>query len=238
MIAGIQKCGTTSLWRFLRKHPQIKLANKKELHFFNKPLLFKTSKELDFRDYHHQFWSVEDNHFDKDFLYGEATPCYSKLNTKMEMHALKLIKQYNPNIKIILLFRDPAERAYSHWNMLRRNGKMPLSFDEVIHLYKAGNLKDQWHQIFLRGKYGTIVEKILKLFPADNCLFLEPGNVQNSIPIVEDFLAIDHHQYQSLQTKKADYPGSMSQPAKEFLQEFYQQESELLFQLTGIDINK
>ena len=103
IVAGIQKGGTTSLYNYLCQHPQISPILQKEIHFF-------------------------DRHYDKGInwylgnfplkiamrnqsIVGEATPTYLYSRNTAER-----IKKHFPNIKIILVLRNPVERAYSDFN--------------------------------------------------------------------------------------------------------------------------
>jgi hypothetical protein len=105
LIIGAQKCGTSSLAEYLKGHPQIEMASPKEVHFFN----FKWDKGI---RWYHRFFDFKHNR-----IQGEATPYYM-----VHPEAAARAKQYNPNLKIIALLRNPVERAYSHYQMnLARN---------------------------------------------------------------------------------------------------------------------
>ncbi len=119
MIAGAQKCGTTALASFLAGHPQISMAAPKECHVFDSP------------DYRPD-WSREDinrrylAHFDgcpTTTLWGEATPAYLFYHDIPEQLA-----RYHPELKLIVLLRDPVERAISHYRMevTRGHERLPL----------------------------------------------------------------------------------------------------------------
>ena len=104
---GAQKAGTTWLYENLRKHPELFLPEKKELHFFDR----------------HFYKSI--NWYYKHFLdadtlktKGEITPSYSILSEEK----IKFIYKMNPKLRIILLLRNPAERAWSHavMNLVKR----------------------------------------------------------------------------------------------------------------------
>lgn len=61
LIAGIQKCGTTSIFSELRKHPKLRLSQKTELFFFNKRSWYEEELSNDFLGYHSIGWRVEGN---------------------------------------------------------------------------------------------------------------------------------------------------------------------------------
>ena len=105
LIIGAQKAGSTALHNYLCQHPSICSAATKEIHFFSSDFLY--SKGLDY--YHSKFTSANDGS-----LFLDASPSYLVNNI-----AYKRIYEYNPQIKMIVLLRDPVDRAYSAWNMYR-----------------------------------------------------------------------------------------------------------------------
>lgn len=105
IIVGAQKSGTTALHYYLSQHPWLQSSVEKELHFFSSDKLY--SKGMDF--YYSKFLNK-----DQDVLSFEASPSYL-----MHKEAYKRIYKYNRKIKLIVILRDPVERAYSAWNMYR-----------------------------------------------------------------------------------------------------------------------
>ena len=116
LIVGAAKAGTTSLHAYLKQHPQIYMSPVKETNFFafegekldflggiNPSYLagFKTNLE----DYRSQFRRVKN-----EIAIGEACPSYLYLPKAVER-----IKHYIPDVKIIVILRDPVARAYSHF---------------------------------------------------------------------------------------------------------------------------
>jgi hypothetical protein len=105
LIIGVQKAGTTALHNYLSQHPSIRSPTTKEIHFFNSDLRY--SKGIDY--YHSKFPLTDDGS-----LFIDASGGYLISNI-----AYKRIYKYNPKIKMIVLLRDPVDRAYSAWNMYR-----------------------------------------------------------------------------------------------------------------------
>jgi len=122
LIIGAQKAGTTWLWSMLNKHPGTDLPKEKEIHYFGSAELYRKGK-----DYYY-------NHFaglDRSKISGEASPTnfydhvpywYNK-SRKLEVDRSlptipELITTELPDIKILILLRDPVRRAisaYYHW---------------------------------------------------------------------------------------------------------------------------
>lgn len=120
IIAGTQKGGTTALSAFLNQHPQISFAQVKEVHFFDTDYLFKAPPPP-YHIYHRHFKNKS------GCIFGEATPIYMYWNP-----AIKRIKDYNPDMKLIFILRNPIERAYSHYIMEYKRDAETLSFSEAI----------------------------------------------------------------------------------------------------------
>jgi len=119
MIIGAQKAGTTALSHFLAQHPQIVMAAGKEVHLFDAPdySCDWTVDEID------QRYSAYFEGASPEKLWGEATPIYLYWT-----EIIPELKRYNPALKLIVLLRDPAERAISHYEMekVRANETLPL----------------------------------------------------------------------------------------------------------------
>ena len=106
IIAGASKSGTTSVYHYLRHHPQVLLSHKKEINFYSQDY----QRGLDW--YLAHFPTITDN---PDFLTGEATPNYIRFP-----QAARRIKDTFPKTKIIVLLRNPADRAIS-WHYHKYN---------------------------------------------------------------------------------------------------------------------
>ncbi len=103
IIVGSQKAGTTSLYLYLANHSEIQPSATKEAHFFN------MSYDRGIAYYH----SIFPLQLDKRFTF-DATPDYID-------HPLvpSLCSKHYPNIKLVLLLRDPVDRAFSHFNFVQ-----------------------------------------------------------------------------------------------------------------------
>jgi len=108
LIIGAQKSGTSALSSYLLKHPNITRTYKKEIHFFDRDIAYARGLTW----YHSHF--PLPNEIGRRAITFEATPSY--LYRYKSAHR---IYKYDPNIKLIVLLRDPVDRAYSQWNMYR-----------------------------------------------------------------------------------------------------------------------
>lgn len=166
VIGGTQKGGTSALASFLRQHPQICMpAERKELHFFDREEEFR--KKPGYRAYHSSF------HPEKgQAVIGEATPIYMYWNP-----APSRIWTYNPAMKWIVILRDPAERAFSAWNMERQRGRENLSFEEAIEketarCREALPLQHRIYSYADRGFYAAQLRRLFRIFGREQCLVL------------------------------------------------------------------
>src|SRR5947209_17259838 len=93
IVPGAQKSGTTALHYFLKKHPQIALPDRQEMHFFDDEEIF--SRPVDYELLHRHFHAAA-----RSTVIGEVTPSYLYWKP-----ALERIENYNPQIKLIILLR-------------------------------------------------------------------------------------------------------------------------------------
>jgi len=116
LILGPPKCASTSLHYYLGQHPDIYTSKIKETNFFS----LQYQKGLEF--YNGYFDEAKNKK-----IIGEATPSYAFLP-----YVAERIKQHFPEMKLILCFRNPAERAFSSWLMHSGMGAEPCGFREAI----------------------------------------------------------------------------------------------------------
>lgn len=174
LIAGVQKAGTTALWRYLSQHPQIRFGSRKELHFFDNERL-----NWDYPDYeilHREF--VEDS-WDEGLVCGDATPICTYWTPCLER-----IHNYNPSIKLIVSLRDPIERAFSHWRMETRRNAETMSFCEAIRNGRTRVTeqaqRDGLHRVYSyveRGFYARQFNDLLGFFPREQVLLLRSDDI-------------------------------------------------------------
>ncbi len=113
LIIGAQKCGTTSLFHHLSCHPSLVTPRIKEVNFFDADNRFARGTWF----YHSYFpFRSLSTLGSKSF---EATPSYMGGQVKTKKTVARL-KQYNPSIKLVVILRNPIDRAYSAWQMYCR----------------------------------------------------------------------------------------------------------------------
>lgn len=186
ILAGAQKCGTTALHSFLEKHPQIALPDKQERHFFDDEEVF--DGPVDYRELHKHFKPRKSAK-----IAGENTPIYCFWRPAMQR-----IHDYNPAIKLILVLRDPVQRAFSHWNMQRERGFETLDFLNAVREEPERSRQSELNQsrrfsYIARGMYAEQIERIFALFPREQVLAIkfeefradQPGTMEKVFRFLE-----------------------------------------------------
>lgn len=118
LIIGCFKCGTTSLWRSLRAHPDIFMPSSKELYYFSDDTIYK--RGLD--------WYA--NHFKRGGAcpaVGEATDRYTCTEKAPER-----ISRVLPEAKLLYIVRNPIKQIESHYLHLKSAGKELCEFNDAV----------------------------------------------------------------------------------------------------------
>lgn len=174
LVCGTQKGGTTALFHYLKLHPEVFLPQVKEIHFFDNDINFLTQSP-NYDEYHHHFQPQEHHR-----IIGEVTPIYMYW-----MDAPRRIWVYNPKIKIILILRNPIERAYSQWKMECDRNVECLSFwdalqAEVYRLKASQPSQNREFSYLDRGFYCVQINRIWSYFDRNQVLILKNEDLRNS----------------------------------------------------------
>lgn len=171
-IVGAPKCGTTALTHYLATHPDVFMAPK-ELHAFGADLQFgRQFYRRDLRNYLAEFASRNGER-----CAGEASVWYL-----FSEQAAAEIKQFNPESRIIIMLRNPAEMLYSLYYQFRFDGNEHLpTFEEALAAEperRAGRLIGR-RSYFARGllyretaRYAGQVRRYLEAFGREQVLVL------------------------------------------------------------------
>lgn len=234
LICGAQKSGTSAIDLHMRDHPSICMGEHKELHYFDSDHFFSDHRRT--YDLYHQHFRPPNARS----LIGEATPIYMYWKT-----APKRIYDYNSRIKIIIILRNPIDRAYSHWNMIRHRGDEKLSFAEALHaeeqrLTQAFPLQSRSYSYASRGFYTEQLYRIWSFFSRDQVLVLQydllrdkPFTAMNTIC---DFLGISHfRKLKEYRARAYPYPGEMDHSSRSYLFSLFESEIRRLEKELGWD---
>ncbi len=215
LIIGAQRCGTTSLYSYLVRHPQIVPAERKEVHFFD----LNFHKGVDwYRDQFPTFAKYvsqsgeqsiadEQDNFIRGFITGESSPYYI-----FHPSVPQRLYQLFPQVKLIVLLRDPVARAISHYNHEIRLNAEYLSIEDAI-AQEEFRLKGEIEKILACETYysfnhqhysylsrGTYIEQLttwMSFFPREQFLILKSEDFYDNPAVILnkafDFLNLPSH---------------------------------------------
>jgi len=232
LIIGVPRSGTTSLYNYMTEHPLIKSALVKEVQYFS------SNFEKGLTWYRSNF-PLKSSEF---FLTGEASPNYL-----YHPQAPKRIKEVLPDVKMILLLRNPIDRANSNYWQRVRVKREKRSFEEIVNKEISNKIKSD-EEMFsgvknpldfeylssgiyvhrLKRYYAIFPKEQIKIIPSEE-FYADPQKIINSVC---DFLNIE-----KIQLKKfKKYNFHKKQPKidnslREKLSEFYDEYNEQLFKL-------
>ncbi|MDQ4094729.1 MAG: sulfotransferase domain-containing protein [Actinomycetota bacterium] len=185
IVIGGKRCGTTSLFRNLARHPDFvplfpPAQQIKGAHFFDTNF---TKGKTWYRSHFPLRATVARRRSDNRVSFtGEASPYYL-----FHPHAARRARDCVPDAKLIVLLRNPPDRAFSHYRERVRHGVESLSFEEALEaedVRLAGEeeklLADETYysfahehlSYFRQGLYADALERWLQFFPRDRFLFL------------------------------------------------------------------
>jgi len=248
IIVGAQKAGTTSLYWYLLQHPQVLGVAKKEIHFFDTEFHrgirwyranFPTTMEIQIRDA-----TKGIRH-----LSGEASPYYM-----FHPHAPRRMAEVVPAARLIVLLRDPVERAYSHYNHVVKRGGEPLPFEEAVkkeqerldgelekmiadETYRSPNYRR--FSYVSRGYYVDQLKELGKFFPRKQIMVIKSEDLfqrtQETYDQVLEFLELKPWTLKSTASKnKGSYsPGPL--PLEKELRAHFQPYNKQLNEYLGVD---
>jgi hypothetical protein len=151
MGIGAQRAGTTWLYENLRAHEELFLPDVKELHYFNRNF------HCPLRSYAQKFQHARGR------FKGEITPAYGILPA----NRIQLIHMLMPELRLILILRDPVERAWSSAvrSLVRNKGRHPDAVTDEEYLAHFNSSDSR-----LRTEYTDILDGWLRFFPPEQLL--------------------------------------------------------------------
>ena len=255
IIIGAAKCGTTSLYDYMIQHPDIYSASRKEIHYFD---LHRTGWYRS--NFPTIFFKKRVKNNNKQFVTGEATPNYLFFpNVPKEVHKMC------PNVKLIILLRNPVDRAYSHYHHQIRKKLLPprenerenLSFDDAVKSEKE-RLDGEWENIYKdksypnekfrnfsylsRGNYFEQIERWMEYFPKKQFLIIKTEELntdtQNILNKVFTFVGVTNFQVKDLKKLNTGKYEEMKKTTKEYLIEYFKPQNQKLSKLLNINFDR
>lgn len=166
LVIGAGKSGTTSLYEYFNQHPEMFMSQVKETNFF--ALEGQTVKPQDDSPEQtaHYPWSITNeaeyialfNGVSHEKAIGEVSPMYL-----YNERAPRAIKARIPDVKLIAILRQPAERLYSRYMHLVREGRAPSdSFEDAL---DRDTIWWRRNDLVTEGFYGQYIKRYLEIFP-------------------------------------------------------------------------
>lgn len=180
---GGMRCGSTTLWMLLKNHPGVFMPDEKELHFFDRADRIGAEERADYAS-----WFSD---APAGALCGEFTPSYLTRAGVAEKIAATV-----PDAKLLLVLRNPVDRAWSHYWFRVRQGVEPRSFRDAIARENDRPGPEPWRHAYIGwGRYADHLSRYRQIFGADRIhavlwedLVAEPAT---TMAAVASFLDID-----------------------------------------------
>jgi hypothetical protein len=194
LVIGAERCGTTSLHRYLSLHPQIAMSRTKELRFFaDRPSLesgppvspgFDRAIVERMSGEWKRGLAWYEAQFDAAPVRGESSPVYSNA---WFGYCADRIRELIPAARLIFCVREPVDRAVSHYQLVRAYGTDPRPMDEALSVE---------HGIYATGsRYALRLEPYLAAFPAERILIVDSAELERdrrrTLRSVFRFLGVD-----------------------------------------------
>jgi hypothetical protein len=243
ILIGAQRSGTTSLFNYLCQHPEIHPAFPKEVHYFSNhyqkgvnwyrshfPLMINKKINVSFHK--------------RKFISGEATPYY--LSHPL---AAERVNELIPNVQLIVLLRNPVDRAYSHYHHQVKMGTELLTFTEAINAenerihgeadkikqdvkYRSYNLQN--YSYLFRGIYLQHLKIWLDFFDREQLLVLESESLLNNqsqvLKQIYDFLGISNYQQKNYKIFHHSHYPPMDPDVHKYLSDYFSPYNRQLFE--------
>lgn len=237
VIIGAQKAGTSSLQHYLKMTPGVFVPPRESTHFFT-------------------------NHYQKGIDYykslffaghgpaGECTRFYI-------MHPLvpERMSKVIPNVKIIVLLRNPVDRAFSHFqDKIRLGHEKVYSFEKVIELEEE-RIKDEMeimlsgepyrhgapyreHTYLTKGRYVEPLKRWLKYFPREQFMIIQSEeffkNTSKVYNQILNFIGVSNFELNGYYAcNKHPYRSIMNPETRKRLVEYFKPYNEELYTLIG-----
>jgi len=242
LVIGAQRCGTSSLYKYLGQHPGVAPSLRKEIEYFST----RYTEGVDWYRAHFA-WRLGER------LAFEASPDYL-----LHPLAATRAKQLLPQARVIVMLRNPVDRAFSQYQHNRRLGNEDLSFDAALAAeprriegeserlltdphYRAMPLRRYGY--CERGKYDEQLEAWLALYPSLHIVrsedfFRAPGAVFEQVLDYLDlapFEPADFRNYSIRQGSADPKDDPMSDEIRARLQEQFAPHCSRLTALVGVD---
>ncbi len=245
-ILGGQKCGTTSMFVYLSKHPGILSPSSKDIRFFDKYFSKGVNwYKINFPLKLTKFFTRKKH---SKILTGEGTERYLD-----HPFAPQRIKEITPDAKFIILLRNPISRSFSQYSRVKGNNRENLSFKEAF-LNESKRTKDDFKKIyenplyyadsyftysyFERGLYVDKIKRWMEVFPKEQFLIIQSEeflrNTSKTYNDVLEFLGLPNWEPKEFVLyKKRPYKEKISSNLRNELVDYFKPHNQKLYDFLG-----
>ena len=241
LVIGAKRCGTTSLYQHLPEHPCISKSPYDNMGFFNDNFHLGVNWYKSF--FPTTFTRNKIKSKFGDFLAFDVTTKYME-----EESTANNVYQTKPNMKIIIILRNPVDRAYSQYHLSVRQTAERRSFEDVVE-ENMNRLNKESHEHYeikpkfsvkednylKKGLYALQLRYWLKIFPRENILIVSTeefeSNQQTIYNKIFEFLNIS--QFEIKNTKKMEKGNytPMKSETRSLLLDYFRSHNDELFKL-------
>ncbi len=170
-MIGAPKCGTTSLYHWIRQHPDIYMTEDKEPAFFDEDAHYCKGIEYYARRYFGRAGGCK--------IRGEATQSYLY---RVHPVAERIREDIGTAVRFVVVLRDPVERLWSHYLHMVRRGSETLSIREALAAEeeRLASGSRAWINYYSGGLYAQQLEAWFELFPRERFLILKTDELREA----------------------------------------------------------
>ena len=234
IIIGCQRCGTTSLYTYLAQHPQILTPIKKEMDFFS----WHFDRGIDW--YLAHFPPMPSG---EQFLTGEASPSYFDSREAPE----RLYRVF-PEAKLIVLLRNPVDRAISQFYRLTGLNWEARSLDRVIsdEIERLNQnpeyiIGEEPGNYLARGRYIEFIKNWWTFFPREQLLILKSedfyAGAATTVKQVLEFLDLPEYQLSEYQNANPGSYPPVNQSIRDWLRDYFRPYNQQLEEYLSTNFN-
>ena len=248
VVIGVVKGGSSSIYDYVVQHPMVTAAIKKEVHYFNNNTYPKQDPV-----WYQSHFPLSRSLTRSQKLTGEASPEYFHGRETPQR-----IKDLIPDVKLILVLRNPIERAYSHYSMNMRNRKKKQalepqnSFSEIVlpdmerlkktrpvsEIVTADKLEPHGFSYLSSGLYIYSLRRWLQMFPANQLLVLKSEDLfshpEATTNTAFEFLGLEPYSGAYNVVNAGSY-AKLAPELRQALADFFEPYNQAVYELLGQD---
>jgi len=244
IVIGAQKSGTGRFHSLLVRHPNVRRAAVKEVHYFDNPERFRNGIE-----WYRRCFPPPTRENGRTTITGESTPAYL-LNPLVPERMAEAV----PQARLIVLLRNPVDRAYSHYHHIVRNGGETRSFEEAMEEGmkqtpgeedKASerehrkNVVKQPRAYLSRGIYVDQLQRWSEFFSDEQMLVLKSEDFfeheSDTMKIVQGFLGLPDWKPDRKPHKRKYAYKPMDPATRRRLEDYFRPHNQRLYEHLGVD---